>query len=144
MTATRTAWANEMRAIHHEAAGCMDLWPVLYGDMPDLLLCVAEADPTARLILSALRSALIQMGKAPPAEGPLCGCCAASLDMEGMAFCVAIPHGSTDTKRVLAFGICGSCGRDRDTVRRAGTRALCAIWPNARPIAMTHRTGGRA
>ena len=142
--ASRAAWAANMRALHHEAAGALQVWPVLLTDVPPMLAEAAEGNGEALRLLLIVNDALMHMGTAAPGQGPICAACSGELLESNFAFVVAVPAGQPKANRAMAMAICAGCGTDRETVRAAGVRALKCSWPDAREIEITHAEGGRA
>ena len=141
--ASRAAWAANMKALHREAAGALQIWPILLTDVPPLLAEASEGNSHALKLLLIINDALAHMQTAAPGQGPICACCSGELHASDFAFVVALPAGQPKAQRALTMAICDKCGTDRETVRVAGFQAVKASWPDAREIDITHTEGGR-
>ena len=95
-------------------------------------------------LLEVINYTLAKVQTATPRSPAICACCSGPLKRRAFAFVVAKPANKPDATHSLALVICARCGNDRETVRAAGVRALKDVWPEARPITVTHAAGGRA
>jgi hypothetical protein len=143
-TTSRANWAADIKALHREAAGCLELWVVLVSDAPLLVAESQSGNREALLILQGVNSALGQIKGAPADHLTLCGCCSRALNNVMFSFMVAKPANNPMSPHSLVLAICDGCGTSRETILAAGIRALQDFWPDARAIRITHSKGGRA
>jgi len=137
-----STWAEGVTALHDEAAGMLTLDVILQRNVPRLIAAALDGcEDTARL-LTALNSALQQIGTAPASRPAQCGCCGTALQAGKFAIVIARPN-TCDPVHGLGTAICTRCGPTRGAVKAAAVRAVKLIWPNARPISI-HGTAGRA
>lgn len=144
MSPDRETWAAGMAAVHREAAGLMEIRIVMLPDVAALTVEAHCGSVEAYGVLQGVSHALSQIQGAPRNRPALCGCCSRSLRKARFNFVVAQPANQPTPAHRLAMAICGRCGTDRETVRAAGVRALREVWPDSRPVNVTHQTGGRA
>ena len=137
------AWAAAIHSLHDEAAGLLVLDVVRRCDAPDLVLAAAAGDDYAARLLVAVNDALRNIEKAPTGAPMQCAACAAPLRLGRFALCIARPA-TADPMQGLGMAICHRCGTTRGGIHAAASASLRLIWPDARPITVTHPDGGRA
>jgi hypothetical protein len=135
--------APDLMAIHHEAAGVLALNIVRPGDALNLVVASLEGDREATRLLRAVCDTVARVESAPKRKPMLCGCCPRALRGSGFVICVAIPDRDSPTNG-LAFALCEHCSRDDTALGEKASSALRTIWPDLRPITVTHGEGGRA
>lgn len=136
--------SEQMAAIHREAAGVMTLDVVLREDMPDLVhAALANAQTFAGKLLTRVNLALGDIAKAPATKPKLCATCPRLLGGGRFSIVLATPA-CDDPQTALALAVCHDCGTSRGAVRNKAIEALRRLWPDARPIDITHPDGGRA
>jgi hypothetical protein len=126
---SRAAWAANMQALHREAGGALQLWPILLTDVPPMMAEARRGNADALRLLLIVNDVLVHMANAALGQGPICAACSGELHASDFAFVVATPAGHPLAERALAMVICGRCGTDRKTVRAAGVRAPKAPGP---------------
>jgi hypothetical protein len=132
-----------LMAIHREAAGMLALNIVRPGDALNLVVASLEGDPEATRLLRAVRDTVARVESAPKRKPMLCGCCPRALRGSGFVICVAIPDRDSPTNG-LAFALCEHCSRDDTALVGKASSALRTIWPDLRPVTVTHPAGARA
>ena len=137
----RKEWADRMEALHREAAGVLEICPVLRTDMSGLMLEAGMGCVEALRLLQAIEQMLCRMQAARWRDRPICGCCSGALPRGGFSFVVAFPSGRDNPGQTLALAICPKCGTDHRSVLDAGIRGLKDIWPDARPITVNATAG---
>ncbi len=134
--------AEGITAIHDEAAGMLTLDVILQRDVPRLIAAALDGcEDTARL-LTALNSALQQIGTAPASSPAQCGCCGTALQAGKFAIVIARPD-TCDPVHGMGLAVCRRCGPTSGAIKAAAVRALKLIWPNARPVSI-HSAAGHA
>lgn len=139
-----SSWAADMQSFQDEAAGVLVLQVVQRSDMPDLLLDVVCGSSEAQQLLGLVSKTLTRIETAPRGKSMLCGCCPKPIRLGGQFSLVVAWPGVATPERGLVLAICHRCGSDYATVQAKATVALKRVWPDLRPIAITHPVGGRA
>jgi hypothetical protein len=129
--------------IRDEAGGALRLYAVgpehAAGLLADSLLGDVEAMRVMRGVLDTVQ----RIEAAPRRKPMLCACCPRALRGSGFIVCLMMPERDAPTT-ALGFGICERCGQDEAALPTKAADALKNIWPDLRPIAITHPTGGHA
>jgi hypothetical protein len=130
-------------AVHREAAGLLTLDIIRPERFVELVLAsMSGDDAAARLVESAVKT-VSRIEKAPRREPKLCGCCPKKLRGTGFVICVANPAVDSPSGSI-AFALCERCSSDDAAVRDNAAKALRRVWPDLRPVTVTHQAGGRA
>jgi hypothetical protein len=141
---SKQAWRRGVERIHDEAAGALEVFIIQPQSMPDLLLAAFSGDRRAAAIAVAVVDAVADIGKAAKTATPkLCGSCPAELTHNRYALVIAAPD-RDDPTTAIAMGICQACGTTEAGIREKAMIGFRGIWPDLRPITVTHQTGGRA
>lgn len=136
-------WAAGVQRLHDEAAGVVHLDVVRQTDMPRLILAGLGGNVEAGRLLLAVTDALRRI-QCAPADAPMeCACCGKALKASRYSIVVVQPAVNDPADR-MTMAICGRCGPTVGAIKAAATRSLQSIWPNVRPIEITHSEGGRA
>ena len=135
--------AERMEAIHGEAAGLMHLDVVLRDDMPAMVAAAAHGDAEAAELFQRVNAALLDILSAPEGNPKLCASCPQPLADGRYSLAFATPA-CDDPSNALALAVCHDCAADREDVRTRAVEALRRLWPDARPVTITHPDGGHA
>ncbi len=133
----------DLMSIHREANGVLALNIVRPGDSLNLVAASLEGDSEASRLPRAVCDTVGKIENAPRKKPMLCGCCPRALRGSGFVICVAIPDRDSPTNG-LAFALCEYCSRDDAALVEKASSALRTVWPDLRPVTVTHPGGGRA
>ena len=136
---TDTAWRDGVQSIHDEARGVLDVEIIDAGSGVDLLVGAALGNRRSAALLNAVCLAADQIRRAPRNKPSLCICCPRAVKRIslGTVFGVATPSIPTPTG-ALGFVFCDRCGADRATLPGKVAEGLRRIWPDLRPVTVTH------
>jgi hypothetical protein len=130
-------------AVHREAAGLLTLNVIRPERFLGLVLASMSGDAEAARLVQSAVDTVARIERAPRREPKLCGCCPRILRKSKFVICVAYP--AVDSPETgIAFALCERCSGDDAVVRDNASKALRAVWPDLRPITVTHGEGGRA
>jgi len=138
-----SALQDGVQQFHAEAGGMLSLQVIQRTDLPAMILDALAGSAEAAQLLRLTNQALHNIQAAPRRKPMLCGCCPRSLRHGRYSIIIARPA-CDDPSQGLALAICNTCGPDRDAIDAKAVAALVRIWPNVRPVAVTHPDGGRA
>ena len=138
-----TAWADDIRRLHDDAAGLLNLDVVRRCDAPGLMLAAAAGNADAARLLLDVNDFLARIQSAPAKSPMECGCCGKPLRQGSYNLVVARPA-EGDMAKGLGLAICYRCGTSLGAIKAAAITSLRLIWPQARCIEITHPDGGRA
>lgn len=141
MTAT-LGLVEGVQLVHEESGGLLDIRIVRNTDMPALLAQVLVRNAEASQIFTMVSRVVDGIQRAPRRRPMLCGSCPGPLRNGRFAVALALPA-RDDPKNGLSFAICDRCGTSRAAMERAAHKALTRIWPDLRPIKITHNAGAR-
>lgn len=131
-------WASDIRAVHDEAGGLLEIHVVRLVDLPSLLDRIAVGDPEAGLLMVATSSALQQIVSAPRNRRMLCACCPRPLKRNTpIALVIAAPK-RHEPERCLTLAVCTRCAVAPNDVRAKAIVAMRKLWPKIRPVTITH------
>ncbi len=140
---SRAALHAGVEAVTRESGGLVELLVVRPTDIPDLLADVLLGDAEATGIFRMVSDTVTRIETAPKRAPMLCVACPRAL-RKGYAICVAIPA-KDNPRQAIALAVCPRCGdNDRATISAKASEGLKKSWPDLRPVAQTHATGGRA
>lgn len=134
--------AEGVRQMHVEAAGLLGVNIVRQADVPRLLLDSLTGDEAATMLLQQVSDCIQRIQEAPADRRTQCGCCGSDLHSSKFSIVIASPE-IPDPSAGLAMAICFRCGTTVGAIRAAAIRALKLLWPDLRPVTITH-TGGNA
>ena len=134
---------DQMATIHREAAGLMHLDVVLREDMPAMVAAAARGAVEAAELFQRVNAALADILSAPEGAPKLCAACPKPLADGRYSLALAIPACDAPSN-ALALAVCHDCAVAREDVRAKAIEALRRLWPDARPVTITHPDGGRA
>ena len=140
----RAEWMSGVRAITEEAAGLLTVEIIRCDDMPGLIALALVGDPDASRAVHAVQRTLMVIRNAPRRSPTLCSCCPRPIRKGvGFALVLAVPERS-DPSHFLGLAVCEKCASTTGEIREKATGALRKLWPDLRPVDVTHRHGGRA
>ncbi len=135
--------AEGLARFQSEAGGMMELVVVRPTDAVDILADAFAGDSRAVTLMRAIEQAADAIRDAPRRLPMLCAACPRPLKHGRYSFGVALPacdrpaHG-------LALAVCSRCATERGDIQTMATAALRRLFPDLRPVAVTHADGGRA
>jgi len=138
-----TALQEGIERVSDEASGLLTLQVIQRADMPALVLDALAGSNEAVQLLRLTRDTLANIQAAPRRKPMLCGTCPRALRDGQFSVIIARPA-CDDPTQGLALAICTKCGPDYATVTAKATIALSRIWPDVRPVEVTHPEGGQA
>ena len=138
------SWAEDMRAVHAEAAGCMTLDIICPADVPSLVAYGAMGDQQAKRLTIAVEQALNGIARAPRRRPMLCASCPRPVRPGSEFWVVIASPARDDAAQCLTLAICAGCAMEREHARQKALVALRRVWPDARPIEVTHQVGSHA
>lgn len=136
-------WAEAVRQVHDEAAGMLSVVIVRQCDAVHLALDALSGDDTAVALLLQVKDCIQRIEGASACNRTQCGCCGADLASGRYALAIATPDIS-DPSAGLGMAICRRCGVTVGAIKAAALSALRLIWPDLRPVQVTHPEGSRA
>jgi hypothetical protein len=145
MSVDTAAWRDGIQAVNDQAAGLLDVDIVDAACGADLLSRAAQGDKAAAALFLAVTQAAARIKQAPRHKPTLCMCCPRAIKRltAETVFGVATPAVANPTG-AIGFVFCTRCSADRTTLAAKAAEGLRRIWPDLRPIEITHPIGGRA
>lgn len=140
---TKAALQAGIERLTKEAGGVLDVMVIQLQDMPYILCDAAAGDRDALTILNALNDALVRIDAAPRRFPMLCVSCPRPLRKGRFSFGLALPKCDHPTG-MLALAVCHRCSTDRDGIKARAVAGLKRLWPDLRPITVTHTVAGTA
>jgi len=138
-----TALQEGVQRVNDEAGGMLTVQVIQQHDMPAMIAGALGGSAEAMQLLRLTNQVLANIQGAPRRKPMLCGCCPRALRGGRYAVIIARPA-CDDPTEGLSLAICRKCGPDFDAIQAKATVALARIWPNVRPVTVTHPEGGRA
>ena len=138
-----SALQEGVQRINGEAGGLLTVQVIQQHDMPAMIAGALCGSAEAVQLLRLTNQVLANIRDAPRRKPMLCGCCPRALRGGRYAIIIARPA-CDDPAQGLALAICRKCGPDFDAIQAKARVALARIWPNVRPVMVTHPEGGRA
>lgn len=138
-----TALQEGIQRVNDEAGGLLELRVIQQSDLRSLILDMLAGSADAAQLLRMANDAVTSIQAAPRRKPALCGACPRTLLGKRFSIILARPA-CDDPTQALALAICPTCGPDYDAIQAKATVALSRIWPNLRPVTVTHPEGGRA
>ena len=133
-----------MARAHDEAGGMFELHVVNQMNTADLLAAAILGDAHAAALLRAVAQAARQIDRAPRRKPSLCLSCPRTIRRACEAtFVVAVPHADEPTTAIGA-ALCPRCAASGDLTATALAGFRRHLWPDARPVRVTHPEGARA
>lgn len=136
-----SALQEGVQRVNDEAGGVLSLQVIQRGDMPALISDALAGSGEAMELLRLVRETMDGIQAAPRRKPMLCGCCPKALRNGRFSVVLAKPD-RADASQGIAMMICAKCGPSYGAIQAAALVALRRIWPNCRPIAITHPQGG--
>ena len=135
--------AKGIARFQSEAGGMMELIVVRPPDAIDVMADALAGDSRAVCIMQAIEQAADAIRTAPRRLPMLCAACPRPLRGSGYSFGVALPD-TDHPKHGLALAVCTRCATERRDIETKVTAALRRVFPDLRPVTVTHAAGGRA
>ncbi len=132
-----------VQRVNDEAGGMLTVQVIQQNDMPAMIAGAFGGSAEAMQLLRLTNQVLANIQGAPRRKPMLCGSCPRALHGGQYAVIIARPA-CDDPTQGLSLAICRKCGPDFDAIQVKAAVALARIWPNARPVTVTHPAGGRA
>jgi hypothetical protein len=143
-SANSRAWRRGVETVHKEAGGLLELCVVRPEDMLLLILSGLSGDRRANATAIAVTDAICGISEAAKTSAPkLCGSCPRELTDNRYAVVVAMPQ-RDEPSTAIGMAICHGCATTEVGIREKAMLGFRNLWPNLRPIAITHQDGGRA
>ena len=134
---------NAARRVTAESGGVLSVDIVRPIDFLNLVSAALTGDAKAARLVTTAGDAVAGFAAMPRNKPALCACCPAPL-VSGR-YAVAIVTAASDAAaQGLALGICTACAIQPDDLLAKAREGLSRIWPDARPVVLTHPAGSRA
>ena len=137
------ALRDGIQRVNDEAGGLLELQVIQRTDLPALILDAVAGSNEAAQTLRLVNDTVASIQAAPRRRRMLCGACPRGLQGGRFSIIIARPA-RDDAAQGLAMAICTECGPDFGAIQVAAQVALARVWPNVRPVTVTHPEGGRA
>jgi hypothetical protein len=130
-------------AIQNDAGGIFRIYFFDAADGARLLAVAAGGDQWARGMMRAINDCARHIEDAPASAPRLCLVCPRPLrTLPGLTFSVVVPE-IASPHHALGSAVCRRCAALPDLEKRTMV-ALRQIWPDLRPLIITHPNGGHA
>lgn len=143
MPITDAALQVGFHRIHDEGGGAVELVVVRQTDALDMLGDAMAGNARAAGLLRATNDALGRIAAAPRRFPMLCAACPRPLKPGRYAIVLAVPARS-DPTTAIGLAVCQHCAIGIADIRAKAAIGLRRIWPDLRPITVTHPRGGQA
>jgi hypothetical protein len=138
-------WRVGVQDIHDEAAGLLNVDIVDPLRCFQLLAAAALGDYEASVLIQAVAQAGRAVKKAPPRKPTRCMCCPRVVRRISATTVFGVAYPATgNPSAALGFVFCDGCSSDHGTLVEKATAGLRRIWPDLRPVVITHPVGGVA
>lgn len=137
------ALRDGIQRVSDEAGGLLTLQVVQRTDLPALILDALAGSNEAAQTLRLVNDTVTSIQAAPHRRRMLCGACPRGLRDGRFSVIIARPA-RDDAAEGLAMAICAKCGPDFGAIQVAARVALARVWPDVRPVTVTHPAGGKA
>lgn len=138
-----SALQQGIQGVNDEAGGLLTVQVIQRQDLPAIIADAICGSAEAVQLMRLANQVLTNIRDAPRRKPMLCGCCPRALRGGQYAVIIARPA-CDDPKQGLSLAICTRCGPDYDAIQAKATVALARIWPNVRPVTVTHPAGGHS
>jgi hypothetical protein len=132
-------WRQGIERVQTEAGGMLtvDIFDNLAG--AELVARAMAGDRESLVMLKAVTQAIAGVAQAPRAKPALCVACPRPVKRitPQTVFGIASPDTPTRTP-AIGFAFCEKCGADRGTLAEKARQGLQRIWPDLRPIVVSH------
>lgn len=135
--------AEGLARFQSEAGGVMELVVVRPTDAVDILADVLAGDNQAVRLMRMLDQAATAIRSAAGRLPMLCASCPRPLKGGRYSFGIALPACDSPAHG-LALAVCTRCATERGDIQTKATAALRRVFPDLRPVTVTHAAGGRA
>jgi hypothetical protein len=137
--AENAAWRQGIERLQTEAGGALNIDIINAAAGAHLAARSMAGDYEAGVLLRAVAHAIAQIGRAPRSRPSLCVFCPRRIRRISPAtvFGIASPA-IVCPSNVLAFAFCDRCGSDPATLPEKARQGLQRIWPDLRPVTVTH------
>lgn len=130
--------------LQSEAGGILELAVIRPIDAVNLLGRVIMGDREAASLLDAVNQTLTRMRDAPASAPLVCVSCPNPIrDGRRCAFVAALPTGGNPASGLMV-AVCPRCATEPAAIQAKAMKGLRGIWPDLRPITVTHAAGSRA
>ena len=141
---SREALRAGLGAIQAEAGGLLELVVVTPDDGLGYISAALAGDLEAARILRAISAAGVKIDSAPRRKPALCACCPRPIrKASSFAFVLALPKNGNPAN-ALSMAVCSRCAVEPAEIQAKAVMALRKLWPDIRPVTITHQAGGRA
>jgi len=137
------ALRDGIQRVSDEAGGLLTVQVIQQHDMPAMIADALGGSAEAVQLLRLTNQVLANIQAAPYRKPALCGCCPRALRGGRYAIVIARPA-RDDATEGLSLAICRKCGPTYGAIQATAAVAFRRIWPDLRPIMVTHPGGGRA
>ena len=146
ISATAASLADSVRRVHESGGGILDIYLVDAKSADKLLRDAMHGDAKAARLFGAVLEAGKQIADAPHRAPVLCVSCPRCIRRVklDLVFGIATPSTDQEPEAAIGFAICPKCAADRGAWMAKAEAGLRRIWPDLRPILVTHPHGGRA
>ena len=127
-----------------EAGGVLELIIVRPPDAVGILGEAIAGSETAARIFRAVSTAATGIAAAPRHRPMLCVSCPRPLRKKTPCSFVLVLPKRADAAEGLTLAVCAKCATKREDIQVKALVGLRRIWPDLRPIEITHEDGGRA
>jgi hypothetical protein len=140
---TAPALVECFKAVTKESGGLVAVHIFFPEDLRGLITRSLVGDREATMLVPLVRQGTKQIRSASRKAPALCGCCPRPIRSH-FALAIVLPERS-DPSQGFAIGLCAKCTEgDINRAHQKAVESLAAIWPDARPVLVTHPGGGRA
>jgi hypothetical protein len=134
----------DFNALADEAGGLLTVHVISRDELPSLLRATMSGNARAAQLVRAVLASIDNVESAPKRSPMPCGACQRPVKHRS-AYCVGVVLPDVDLPcRAVGFALCRHCCGTSAAADMAAIRAVRDVFPNARPIVITHRHGGRA
>ena len=131
------------RRVTAESGGVLNVDIVRPIDFLNLVTAALTGDVAAARLVTTAGDAVAAFASMPRRQPALCACCPAPL-VPGR-YAVAVVTAASDTaSQGITMGICAACAIEPDDLLAKAREGLARLWPDLRPVAVTHPAGSRA
>lgn len=140
-----STWRHGIQSVNDESAGLLDISIIDGASGTALLVAALHGKYEAAVLLKAVTQAAGRVKQAARRKPALCICCPRTIKRitATTVFGIATPSIASPTG-AIGFVFCDRCAEDPTTLPAKAANGLRGIWPDLRPVVITHATGGRA
>jgi hypothetical protein len=142
--ASHAEYAAGLEKVHTEAAGALHVSLICAEQRIELLCLALLGNPEAMMLTAAITDSAAWIKRATRREPVLCLCCPRRIKRITPATIFGVVSPAIPSPgHAVGFAFCDVCA-GKPGLMDATTAALKKIWPNLRPIVVTHPRGGTA